>query len=264
VDARYALHQVNACMGEQIDYSQDNEGYVLVRGLVDTDARKQELEGALMGIRWLHVRIRTIEESLRETSASPRAAAAATTIPQATASNPDRRTLEIPNGVSRERVIEISRQAVAHSSVSMRHAWSVRHIVSAYPGERLASLSPESRGKLMSMLMDHATAWRRALATLREDVGPILKSDSTDPGKAPENVAIDDLFVQAEEIDSLTRSLFADSDGPSIDPSTAVPAFYSKLSVLEVSLARPRIVSLLFTWGHCAQRPDICRVEASR
>jgi anti-sigma factor RsiW len=269
VDARYAIHRVHGCMGEQIDYSEDAKGYMLVRGLVDTDARKQELQQALLGIPWLHAQIRTIEESLREAASSPRpvsSTATSTTIPQGTTNKPDRRKLEIPEGLSRERVLEISRQAIADSSASMKHAWSIRHIVSAYPEERLARLPAESRRKLMSMLMDHATEWRQALAALRENVQPMLKSEFTSPVNIPRNAAasVDNLFAQAEGIDALTRSLFADSDGPSIDPSTAVPAFYFQMSVLEASLAQPRIVSLLFTWGHCGQQPGVCRAEASR
>ncbi len=265
VDARYALHGVRACMGEQIDYSQDDKGYVLVRGLVDTAARKRELENGLIGIRWLHIRIRTVEESLRAASSSFRSTShtvTGTPTPPAAASNPERRKLEVPKGMSQERVIEISRQAVASSSLSMRHAWAVRHIAGAYTDERLARLPAESRGKLMSMLMDHAAEWQQALATLRENVSPILKSGLSGSDKTA--VSIDNLFARAEEIDALTRSFFADSDGPSIDPLTASPAFYSKLSTLETALTRPQIMSSLFAWGHCAQRPGVCWVEASR
>jgi hypothetical protein len=148
----------------------------------------------------------------------------------------------------------------------MQHAWSIRHILSAYPDGRLARLPAESRRKLMSMLLDHATEWQQVLAALRENTRPMLELELARSGNVPKEAtgSLDSFFAQAEQIDSLIRSLFADSDGPSLDPDTAVPSFYSKLSGLEFSLAPHRLMSLLFTWGHCGQQPEGCRVQARR
>ena len=266
VDVRYALHRVQACMGEQIDYSHDRDGYVFVQGLVDTAARKEELEQALAGIHWLHTRIRTIEESLHD---APSATHAVTSIPLLTTPArhaSDLRKLNVPEDLGRDRILEISRQAIAESSLSMQHAWSIRHILSAYSEERLARLPAESRGKLVSMLLDHTTEWQHTLAALRQNVRPMLELELAHSGPAAEDPlgSMESLFAQAEQLDVLTRSLFADSDEPYLDPVTAVSSFYAKLSALESTLTPNRVTSLLFTWGHCGQEAGNCHVEATR
>ena len=266
MDARYALHRVHACMGEQIDYSHDRDGYVFVQGLVDNTARKEEIEQALAGIHWLHTSIRTIEESLRD---APSATHAVKSIPPPATTarhTAERRKLNVPENLGRDRILEISRQAVGESSLSMQHAWSVHHILSAYPEARLARLPAESRGKLVSMLLDHTMEWQRTLAALRQNVRPMLELELAHSIPAAEGPlgSIGSLFVQAEQLDVLIRSLFADSDEPSLDPAAAVSSFYSKLSLLESALAPNRVTSLLFTWGHCGQEPGNCRVEAVR
>ena len=59
--ARLYLSRSNADMGDQIEFVRDS-GSVLVKGLVDNDGRKQELNEALRGIRFLTVRINSVSD----------------------------------------------------------------------------------------------------------------------------------------------------------------------------------------------------------
>lgn len=59
--ARLYLSRLNADMGEQIEFVRDR-GSVLVKGLVENDGRKQELNEALRGIRFLTVGINSVSD----------------------------------------------------------------------------------------------------------------------------------------------------------------------------------------------------------
>jgi hypothetical protein len=236
IDARYALHRIRACMGEQIEYTADSSGYVFVRALVDTDARKQELQQALEGIPWLHTRIRTIQESVNEAHARSFRENLSVASPQLSHA-----TLVIPNDVPRDRFLEISRDAVADSALCMQHAWAMRRLWDGYPAARIALLPPESQRELRAMLTDHASEWRQVLASLQNRVAPILNAQRLPPASAPSEPAID-LFAQAKELDRLTRALFSEYNGPVIDAATAVPAFHSLLVQIEATLDRQKPV----------------------
>lgn len=236
IDARYALHRVRACMGEQIEYSEDGSGYVSIRALVDTDARKQELQQALEGIPSLHTRIRTVQESMNEVSAGSFREKLSTATPQLSHS-----TLVIPGNVPRERFLDISRDAVADSGLCMQHAWAMRRLSDGYPQARVALLPPESRRKLTAMLNDHATEWRQVLASLQDRVAPILDAQRLAPASTP-LASANTLFAQAEELDRLTRGLFSEYNGPPIDVAAAVPTLNSLLAQIQATLERQKPV----------------------
>lgn len=236
IDARYALHRIRACMGEQIEYATDSSGYVFVRALVDMDARKQELQKALEGIPWLHARIRTIQESMNEVHTSSFRENVSTVTPQLSHS-----TLVIPDDVPRERFLDISRDAVADSALSMQHAWAMRRLRDRYPQARVALLPYESQHKLAAMLKDHATEWRQALVSLQNRVAPVLNAQRLASASTPLESA-NSLFGQAEELDRLTRALFSEYNGQPIGVATAVPAFNSLLVQIQATLERQKPV----------------------
>ncbi|MGH9938864.1 MAG: anti-sigma factor family protein, partial [Blastocatellia bacterium] len=68
VSALYALHRMRADLGEQIEILRDPAGQVVVRGLVETADRKEQLIEALRDLALVATQIQTVEEAQRAAS----------------------------------------------------------------------------------------------------------------------------------------------------------------------------------------------------
>ncbi|MCI0420860.1 MAG: hypothetical protein L0312_16795, partial [Acidobacteria bacterium] len=73
VEAHYALHRLNACLGEPIEVLRDSSDEILVRGLADAEERKKELVAALERIPHVTVSIQTVAEAKAAISSSSHA-----------------------------------------------------------------------------------------------------------------------------------------------------------------------------------------------
>src|SRR5262245_18878695 len=74
VAALYALHQLKADLGEQIEIARESNEQIVIRGQVETPERKRELIAALKGIPFVAARIQTFDEAT--TRAAPAQASA--------------------------------------------------------------------------------------------------------------------------------------------------------------------------------------------
>ncbi|MCI0420427.1 MAG: hypothetical protein L0312_14590, partial [Acidobacteria bacterium] len=71
IEAHYALHRLNACLGEPIEIVRGPSGQIVVQGLAETAERKTELLAALEGIPLLTAKIQTVEEANSAVSSAP-------------------------------------------------------------------------------------------------------------------------------------------------------------------------------------------------
>lgn len=72
IRAYAALHSVQACLGEDVEVSKPNGSEIVVKGLVQNQARKDQLGQALAGLSYLTFRVETIENAMKtEPPANP-------------------------------------------------------------------------------------------------------------------------------------------------------------------------------------------------
>jgi len=66
LQAEVVLHGINADLGEQINITANVDREVLIEGIVEGDARKQQLQSALQGVPHTHLHLLTIDEAAHQ------------------------------------------------------------------------------------------------------------------------------------------------------------------------------------------------------
>jgi anti-sigma factor RsiW len=152
VAARYALHQLKADLGEPVEIIRDANRQIIVRGLVETPARKQQLIETLRELPLVSVQIQTIAEAVQQSS-SPKASSppTATVAPVTslsiqvapTAVNLLRQRLEQhfnERGLERQaanvRVTQILNAAFAESTTALSEAWALRRLAERFQSQQ--------------------------------------------------------------------------------------------------------------------------------
>lgn len=214
MEARSALHDVGADLGEPIEIVRTPSGEVEVRGLAETAERKQELLTALQDIPLVTVTIQTIEEAqeaeLKAPVASlpspPEASTARTApepIPPAPAPLPFATEEVVASGrlpiqeeleqyfAARRRsdgsteaeragvrldITEFSNKVLALCEGTLSEAWALRRLAERYSGEELAQFNPQSQWQLESLVRDHIRAMRERIEGAHALLRPVLLS----------------------------------------------------------------------------------------
>ncbi len=222
VEAHYTLHRLGACLGEPIEVVRAGSGAVVVRGLVETPERKQQLTAALAATPGISVEIRTTEEAMRNQPRRPAQAASASSEPQRS-TPPLESQLEAyfkARGVPdiQQQVTELTNGAITLSQSFMAQAWALRRLSEAYPPGRAAQLRPAGQRLLQEMLSDH-TAWlRRDAGQCRSLVEPVLssitelKSGNVGEAYSGSGSGPTAVFEAARDADRFMLMLFAGTD----------------------------------------------------
>jgi hypothetical protein len=169
VQALAGLHRARACLGEPIEISATDDGWVLVRGVVDTGQRREEIRAALSGLPSVRIEIDLFSNAPPD-AASPAAAAlpaAADAAPSLFEKLADAR---LPN----ERVSEVSGALLGLSEDWLAEAWALRKLGEAFPEDRISRLSPASRKLLAQMASEHGAALAARLAECQTELGRYL------------------------------------------------------------------------------------------
>ena len=226
-------------MGEPIEVayvSNKAGGYVEVRGLVESEARKSELRTALAELASVQVHIRTAEEALLKAT-SPEfqlsdqkpVTIRAEALRLSSGRSPIQQELKEFLAGS-QGIAAFSTHAISLSQGALTHAWALRRLAERYSrGEEIA-LVPRSRWLLEIMSRDHRVALETGNRRMRALLEPVLKriQSKFDLQPAPAPVSrIDadwravslDAFEATDQIDKLARMLFAGADPLQIDGS---------------------------------------------
>ena len=219
VAALYTLHRMRADLGEQIEILRDPAGQVVVRGLVETADRKEQLIEALRDLALVATQIQTVEEAQRAASATgPKPSAAAATISPAAADpgpagagNRDlqqqafRAALEnyfaSSGGASAQaigqRITELTNRTLALSEAALARAWALRRLAENPSFKQTDQLSPEAKTRLVAMLESHGTGLREEVRGLRGELESCLifiAGGGTDRREASSDKASDTSF----------------------------------------------------------------------
>lgn len=246
MEVRYALHRLRVCLGEPtnvIEVTQNNVTHLEVRGLVETQTRKEELTAALAEFPSVIVSLGTAEEA-RKTSSQRLQPQTSTASPQqeselrlANRSLPIRSLLEglfppdrsANNSAAQQNVANLTTRAVSLSQGALTEAWALRHLAERYSVGDSADLPPESRWLLEVMFRDHMRDLQGETASLETLLGPVLAKapgSSNDSGDAfpeaidPTSLAwkrmVMSVFFTSQQINNLVQTLFAGSDPPPV------------------------------------------------
>ena len=199
VEAWYALHSVNACLGRPISVVQVDLSRIEVQGIVETEERKAQILAALRGIPHVTPKIRTVAEDWARASSTE--VAIKENGKEVSSSDSDPLDLtEAPSGklaiedlleqyfaASRcaealadrskciqQEVAELSHQAVARSESAQEQAWALRQLAQWYPWLKQGELRTSTRGLLEVIIRDHVDALKRELDRSWALVEPIL------------------------------------------------------------------------------------------
>ncbi|MFN7928077.1 MAG: zf-HC2 domain-containing protein [Blastocatellia bacterium] len=246
VTALYALHQARADLGEQIEVLRENGRHIVVRGLVQTAARKAELLQALNAITLVQPQLQTIDEAIQQATAPPTTnnEAVVTVIDVSVKSsetvanvNPLQQKLSEYFG-GRKGMDETERAAVNHkitqfysaietdASAATAEAWALRRwqdrcAALASDGVELA---PASRQQLDEILKNHIARLRQRAQSLQARLRPVcaalgIEAENMAPSSIPNRAAkIQLVFQTVEQVNRLSDRLIA---GKSAEPLPA-------------------------------------------
>ena len=251
VAALYALHQVQADLGEQLEVVREQDRQVVVRGLVQTAARKAELVQALSSIALVRPQIQTVEEATQQAaqaailSASDELVittnasnvATETTGQQAAAVNPLQQKL-IESFGGRAGLSEAEQQKVnrkvwqfynaveADASAAMSAAWALRRLQERFASAASNELDETSRAHLAEMQRNHIGRLRQRARNLQTRLRPLLTAFAGEipavpfATEAPRATQILAAFHSIEQLGQLTDQLISGQPSSTI-PQTA-------------------------------------------
>ncbi len=239
MQARYALHTVRSDLGEAIDIVRTPQA-VQVRGLLESQARKQELVVLLSAIPHVQPNLRTVSEAVREAgpgSAPPvddahRAVAGQRILPAALLlQQPFEEYLKQhsgPGDVSpNQQLQDLANYAAQLSQTALLEAWALRRLAERYPAESSTSLSADQRLLLETMVHDHVVRLRQDIEdahakllrpleaiTAAKVLAGVESARETDEGPVRWPALAGDLFAQVTRLDEQIQLVFGTASVP--------------------------------------------------
>lgn len=194
VAALYALHQLKADLGEQIEIARESNEQIVVRGQVETPERKRELTTALEGIPFVAARIQTFDEAAAQSAKTAPAQMPATNAPPAEA-NKDRTPAAGVNLFERRlaryfaerfapgdaaainhRIEQLANSAAAESSAALANGWALRRLVERLDAGPDEPMSDAAAAQLREVISNHLAAINTRSRNLRTLLEPALIS----------------------------------------------------------------------------------------
>jgi hypothetical protein len=269
VEAKFALHRVRACIGRPISVVRGESGRIEVRGIVETKARKTELDWALKGIPWVSLKVQTMEEEALPAealhAASSEAEGATTVVPLGAESQTVKglgiqdlleqyfRRAGGPTARVPEQIASLSRDAVSLSEGALEEVWALRRLAEGSLSINPEELRMSSRRLLETMVRDHESALKAHAQQSRALLKPVLtvllvnqpgsvagEADGTEDrlnSKNPDWIAASlQLFETVDRMVRLTLGLFADTRLPFDSREAAIRDLLSVFDRVEVEL----------------------------
>jgi hypothetical protein len=283
LQARVAIHAEGADLGEQIELDRDlpasrpnsSERSVVVRGIISTLERRNNLVSALQGIPHVQLRLQTVEEAAtqqnpaitdkpegienqitQEVGAS-RGASPSVEVrpnePPVGAFN-GRRALEQQ---LQERYSKAEDRAAFINGVvelvqdALAQAWALRRLRDHYGPETVAQLSRGSRQTLELLIRDHVSVLRQKIDGARDMVATIVSPEPAAEVQGPSSVDasmlpkaggddwrtnVTEIFPEVQEVNESIAALLGNSGRSTSDEQTMVRDLKLTLTKLHAQL----------------------------
>jgi anti-sigma factor RsiW len=236
MEIREVLHQRGDCLTGAVQVIRPAPGSLLVRGVVDDEAARRQLIGALPRSRAIETDIRTPDDVV---AGAPAEAPPYQEIPPSPAG-------EIPGAELLRRkhydaggITKLVNDAFRLSSHARRDAWELRRLAERYGPHQIDRLRESARKKLERMLAEHVLHLRAAVSDGRSLLAPVLAAvpASLPPRPEPDswNGELLSLVEAVEQMDGLVQDLFTRSGSPSSEVDTKIQQLGSVFASLEDS-----------------------------
>ncbi len=185
VEVLSLINQSGADLGDQVNVRRTPEGQLLVRGIVETDKRKDEILRALAPVAnnpAVRLKIETEAEALRSQRGGDqkgritieRLESSSDKIP----ADAELRRYFTARGFTGaqldQAVNQFAGRMVDRSLAALRHAGALERLAQRFSLEQLRTLNPEAKSKWLSLLRSHAQALERDLNSLHRELGPFI------------------------------------------------------------------------------------------
>ncbi|MET0624130.1 MAG: hypothetical protein ABW250_14190, partial [Pyrinomonadaceae bacterium] len=186
VEVAYLLNQIKANLGEQVSMGRTTGGALRVEALVESEARKETILRALgpvLSNPAVVVEVSTVAEELarrereREGNTTEREVVVGAERIPADAELRAYFGARLADGARVDAEIKrFAASAMGHSRQALLHASALRRLVGRFTPEEARALRPDARAKWLSMVREHAGAYRREVGALRAQLTPVFGS----------------------------------------------------------------------------------------
>ena len=247
VEVAYLLNRIKANLGEQVSMGRTTGGALRVEALVESEGRKEAILSALgpvLGNPAVVVDVSTVAEALaRRERAAGRAdnlterevVVGAGRIP-ADAELRAHFAARLADGERVDAAIkQFAAQAMNHSRQALLHASALRDFARRFTPEEVRALDAEARAKWVSMMREHAGAYRREVAALRAQLSAVFGGQGSGggPGEGSPRQAAERLLQLSYAQDGAVRSAFTISEGAGSATAIRSQQFWRQLTESE-------------------------------
>src|ERR1051325_5034056 len=259
VEVLQLIQQTGADLGDEVTVRRSVDGRLQVQGIVETEARKNEIVQALTAVAQnpaLQIRIHTLAEELKQQAGS-QASSSPTTIERFESGVDSKMPVDaelrryfsskgLAGAELDQRINDFAEQVGSRSLRVLRHAGALQRLAQRFSIEQLQMLDPEARSRWQQMLSVHAQALQRELSGLRRELGPFADFSSLGTSQELSKIGTDRelqqsstrLFELCSANDQALRSAFTVSPNSSNAAAIRSPQFWNSFRTAESLAAR--------------------------
>jgi RNA polymerase sigma factor (sigma-70 family) len=195
VDVAYLLNQAKADRNEQVNLTRSAGGSLRVEGVVDSQERRDEFLRALAPVSnnpAVKIELQTVAEAMQR-----RLPVTTVTVQDAEASNDTvaadlelRRYFAKSNpGETEEAIRSYSSRLVNQAYATLFQAIELKRLINRFANVDMRTVAPDARAKWLAMVREHASAFERQNAVLRQEIQPVFFPEA--PVGAAEEIVIE-------------------------------------------------------------------------
>jgi hypothetical protein len=175
------LNRAKADRNEQVNLTRSAGGSLRVEGVVDTQQRKDEFVRALAALSnnpAVKIEIRTVAEaSQHQSPTGPVIVEGAEETANTIAADEELRAYfekRNPNGSTDEAIRSYSSRTVNRAYRALFQVIELKQLINRFANVDMRTVAPDARAKFLAMVHEHALAFERENAVLRQEIGPVF------------------------------------------------------------------------------------------
>jgi RNA polymerase sigma factor (sigma-70 family) len=203
IEVTYLLNQIRADLGEQVSMTRTAGGTLRVEALVETERRKEEILRALGSIinnPAVRVEVSTVGEAFKrqqEERSQPRdtptreVEVTNNRIPADAELRSYFSARLVGNQAIDKEIDRYTQRVMNRSRQALLRASALKRLVGRFSPDELRALDPQAQTRWRLMIREHAEAYQREAAALRQELRPVFKGsgETAGEGTAAENLA---------------------------------------------------------------------------
>ncbi|MBA2732687.1 MAG: sigma-70 family RNA polymerase sigma factor [Acidobacteria bacterium] len=187
IEVTYLLNQIKANLGEQVTMTRNTGGALRVEALVETERRKEEILRALgpvIGNPAVKVEVSTVAEAVKRQQreqSKPRDATAVREVEVANnriSADPELRAYfssRLVGAAIDEEIDRYASRVMNRSRQALLRASALKRLVRRFSPAEMRDLAADAQGKWSSMIREQALAYRREVATLKQELRAVFE-----------------------------------------------------------------------------------------